>query len=392
MTAVRNGLPIAIAGGGLGGLTAALALSRRGFSVKLFERSDVFKEIGAGVQLGPNVFRVLEKLGLADAVRPFAVFPDDLVMMDSITGEVAARITVKGAFRERFSYPYALIHRADFHAVLLKRCQDCPLIDLHVAQKVVGFVDQLDHVKVQLEKGYVCDAAGLVGADGIWSTVRSHLLNDGPPRRSGFVAYRAVLSAHEMPSAFRINRMTLWAGPRNHLVHYPLRGHELYNLVAAFHSERETEGWNTQGDPRELHERFESVVAPVKEMLQKISNWRMWVLCDRDPVAQWSKGHVTLLGDAAHPMLQYIAQGAGMAIEDALVLAEELDTVSGDCVSAFQSYQARRYVRTGRAQLTSRLYGEFFHAAGAAREVRNEFLRARSEDDALEGLSWLYDN
>jgi salicylate hydroxylase len=392
MTSARDGLPIAIAGGGLGGLTAALALSRRGFRVRLFERSEAFKEIGAGVQLGPNVFRALEKLGLADAVGRVAVFPDDLVMMDSISGEVAARIAVTGAFRQRFSYPYALIHRADLHAVLLDRCNSCPLVDFQVAQKVVGFVDQLDHVTVQLENGQTCDAAGLVGADGIWSTVRTKLLADGPPRRSGFVAYRAVLSADQMPPALRVNRMTLWAGPQSHLVHYPLRGHRLYNLVAAFNSDSDAEDWNTRADSRELHARFQPVVATVKEMLQKISSWRMWALCDRDPVAQWSKGHVTLLGDAAHPMLQYIAQGAGMAIEDALVLAEELDAVSGDCVAAFQAYQGRRYLRTGRAQLTSRLYGEFFHASGAAREVRNEFLRTRSEEDTLDGLSWLYDS
>jgi salicylate hydroxylase len=391
MSFVQDGLPIAIAGGGLGGLTAALALSRQGFLVRLFERAHHFEKIGAGVQLGPNVFRVLESLGIAEDVSCRAVFPDDLVMMDAVSGEVAARISVNGAFKQRFSSPYGLIHRADLHGVLLKHCKACPLIDVQVSQKIVGFVHGADAVTVQFDNGHVCRAAGLVGADGIRSTVRAQLVGDGPPRRSGFVAYRSVLPAEEMPPNLRVNRMTLWAGPKNHLVHYPLRGHQLYTLVAAFQSDRQVEGWSSPGDPRELHDRFEPVVAPVKELLHKVSAWRMWVLCDRDPIAQWSKGRVTLLGDAAHPMLQYVAQGAGMAMEDALTLAEELAAASGDCVAAFKAYQSRRYVRAGRAQLTSRLYGEFFHAAGASREIRNAFLRSHTEEETLDSLSWLYD-
>jgi 3-hydroxybenzoate 6-monooxygenase len=391
MGILQDRLPIVIAGGGLGGLTAALALAQRGFDVRLFERSNTFKEIGAGVQLGPNVFRVFERLGISEAVSCRTVFPDDLVMMDSLTGEVVTSIPVTGTFRRRFSYPYALIHRGDLQAVLLDQCAACSRIDLQTSQKVVGFVDEPEGVTVQFEGGRTCAAAGLVGADGIWSTIRQQLLDDGPPRRSGFVAYRSVLAAEEMPPNLRVNRMTLWAGPKNHLVHYPLRGHALYNVVAAFHSDRHIEGWNSPGDAHELQERFEPVVGIVKEMLNKISTWRMWVLCDRDPIARWSEGHVTLLGDAAHPMLQYLGQGAGMAFEDAAVLADELAAASGECITAFQAYQARRYLRAGRAQLTSRLYGEFFHAVGPSRDIRNVYLRARTEENAFDSLSWLYD-
>jgi 2-polyprenyl-6-methoxyphenol hydroxylase-like FAD-dependent oxidoreductase len=390
MSQSRTNLPIAIAGGGLGGLAAALALSRKCFDVRLFERAEEFEEIGAGVQLGPNVFRVLEQLGIADAVRSFAVFPDDLVMMDSVSGEVAARIPVTGVFQERFGQPYALVHRGDLLGALLRACRACPRIELHASAKVTGFVDRDDRVSVRLHSGETFDAAGLIGADGIRSFVRSKIVGDGPPRHSGFVAYRSLLAADEMPSELRVNRMTLWAGPRCHLVHYPLRGHDCYNFVAAFQSAKRTEEWNTEGDPKELRGRFATAVPVVWQMLERIKSWRMWMLCDRDPIKQWSLGRVTLLGDAAHPMLQYVAQGAGMALEDAVVIADELSAASGDALNAFRAYEQRRYLRTARAQLTSRLYGEFFHAEGATRDVRNEFLRSRTEEDTLAGLNWLY--
>ena len=214
---------------------------------------------------------------------------------------------------------------------------------------------------------------------------------DGPPRKSGYVAYRTVLAAKDVPANLRTNNMTLWAGPNHHLVHYPLRDHGLYNLVAAFRSDHVADGWDTHGDAAVLSRSFEPAVADIKAMLGRIETWRMWVLCDRDPVKDWSSGRVTLLGDAAHPMLQYLGQGAGMTIEDALVLAEEVDHAEGDHVGAFARYAERRHVRAGRAQLMSRLYGEFFHATGASRDIRGEFLRARTEKDAHESMAWLYD-
>jgi salicylate hydroxylase len=185
--------------------------------------------------------------------------------------------------------------------------------------------------------------------------------------------------------------MTLWAGPRHHLVHYPLRGHRLYNLVAAFRSERSAEGWDTSGDTAQLHSHFQDDVPLIKTMLCKIDTWRMWVLCDRDPVKDWSAGRVALLGDAAHPMLQYLGQGAGMAIEDAFVIADEVAAAHDDYAAAFATYQARRYLRAGRAHLTSRISGEFFPAAGPSREIRNQFLGDRTPAEVREGLAWLYD-
>jgi 2-polyprenyl-6-methoxyphenol hydroxylase-like FAD-dependent oxidoreductase len=383
--------PILIAGGGIGGLTAALALSRHGYRVCLIEQAREFKEIGAGIQLGPNAFKMFDRLGITDQINCTAVFPESLLVMDSMTAEEVTRISLGEKFRDRFFYPYALIHRADIHSVLLQACRSSPLITLVTSQKVVRFEDDGDQVVAHTEDGTSFAGAALIGADGLWSTIRATVVGDGPPRVSGHIAYRAVLATEEVPLHLRIPSMTLWAGPRNHLVHYPLRGGELFNLVAVFHSDRYREGWDSAGDPDELKKRFQDVVPDVQTMLGKIESWRMWVLCDREPVKNWSQGRVTLLGDAAHPTLQYLAQGACMAIEDAVVLAEEMDRAAGDHAKAFEAYQDRRYLRTGRVQLTARLYGEFFHAAGASREIRNQFLRERTAEEARESMGWLYD-
>lgn len=384
-------LPIAIAGGGIGGLAAALALSQRGFRVEVFEQAAEFKEIGAGIQLGPNVFKMFDRLGVTEMISRRAVFPDNLVVMDSITGETVLAVPVQGGFRERFRHPYALIHRADLHNVFLEACKSVPGITLIAGRKVTEFDDRGDSVEIETDTGVHHEASALIGADGLWSMVREKMVADGPPRVSGHIAYRAVLPIGEVPEHLRLNNMTLWAGPKNHLVHYPLRGFELFNLVAVFHSDRYVEGWDSRGDPEELHRRFEAVVPDVKTMLEKVNAWRMWVLCDREPSREWSKGRVTVLGDAAHPTLQYLAQGAGMAIEDAVVLAEEVSASEADFARAFRQYQDRRCLRTGRVQLTARLYGEFYHAAGASREIRNQYLRERSGEQTREGMAWLYD-
>jgi 3-hydroxybenzoate 6-monooxygenase len=386
----RISVPVLIAGGGLGGLAAGLALAKAGIPSHVLEHTATFKEIGAGIQLGPNVFKMFDRLGLSDDVLRWAVFPDALVMMDSLTSEEVTRIPVTGPFRERFHYPYALIHRADLHRVLLDHCRQTPLMTLHNNATVVDFVERDDRVTVQTQEGQSFEGRALVGADGMWSRVRERIIGDGAPRISGHIAYRAVLPIEEVPGTYRKNDMILWAGPRNHLVQYPLRGGKLFNLVAVFHSARYEEGWNSYGDTEELHERFAGTCETVQTLLGKIHEWRMWVLCDREPVKEWSRGRVTLLGDAAHPMLQYLAQGAGMAIEDAVVLAQELSQTDADVPLALQNYQRARYLRTGRCQLSARLYGEFFHASGVARELRNDMLGERTPEQAYNGMAWIY--
>jgi len=389
MDKVTQRLPMLIVGGGIGGLAAALALSRKGLRVELIEQAPEFKEIGAGIQLGPNVFRMFDILGLTKGMSALAVFPENLIMMDSITGTEVTRIPVLGEFRKKFKYPYAVIHRADLHRVLLEACRRSDLIKLITSQKIVRLEEPVDRVIAHTETGERYEGCGLIGADGLWSTIRQIVVGDGKPQVAGHVTYRAVLPTSEMPADLRWWSMVIWAGEKVHLVQYPVRGGELFNLVAVFHSSRYEEGWDSFGDPAELHERFAATCEPVRTLLGKIESWRMWVLCDRPPIRSWSHGRITLLGDAAHPMLQYLAQGACMAIEDSVCLANKLEDES-DIPVAFRAYQEARYLRTGRVQIMARVYGEFYHASGVGRELRNLMLGSRTPEQAFESMQWLY--
>lgn len=382
---------VLIAGGGIGGLAAALALARKGWSSKVLEQADELKEIGAGIQLGPNAFHTFDALGISDAVNESAVFPQEIIAMDALSGEQLLRMPVATLFPQRFGKPYGLIHRADLHSVLLKACIETGLVDLQSGCKVVNREDTDSGVIIHTADDQTHDGLALIGADGLWSNVRQSIVNDGAPRVSGHIAYRAVLPLDQVPQANRLDAMVVWMGPRFHLVHYPLRGWDMFNLVAVFHSDRFVEGWDTNGDPEELHLRFAGARPEVLNMLEKIDAWRMWVLCDRDPVSNWTSGKTTLLGDAAHPMLQYLAQGACMAMEDAVCLANHVEQARGQFEKAFESYPQARYLRTTRIQQTARLYGHAYHACGATRDLRNAYLKERTPEQVMEGMAWMYD-
>jgi 2-polyprenyl-6-methoxyphenol hydroxylase-like FAD-dependent oxidoreductase len=389
MAANGSGQPTIIAGGGIGGLTAALALAQKGRAVHVLEQTSELREIGAGIQLGPNVFKMFERLELTEAIDAVAVYPDNLIMIDGLTGEEVTRVPLTG-MRARFGYPYAVIHRGDLYGAILAACRRSNLITLETSRKVAAYQDRGDHVIVTTETDESYEGAAAIGCDGIWSKFRAELIGDGAPRVSGHIAYRAVLPTEEFPREMRRNDVVLWAGPKNHLVHYPLRRGELYNLVAVFHSHRYEEGWNSYGDPAELREHFRHNRPEVRRLLDKIEEWRMWVLCDREPARHWSRGRVALLGDAAHPMLQYLAQGACMAIEDAVELANQVERAGDDLPAAFEAYVDARYLRTARVQVMARVYGEFYHAAGVVRELRNMALGSRTPQEAVESSAWLY--
>src|SRR5262245_26029750 len=381
--------PVLIVGGGIGGLGAALALSRKGISSHVIEQADEFKEIGAGIQLGPNVFRMFEYLGLTEEMCKWVVFPEGLEMRDSITGEVFITLPVDERFWAKYNAPYAVVHRADMLNVIYEACRKSDLIKMTTSQKVIGFDETANGVTVRTEKGDTIAGAALIGCDGLWSTIRQAIVGDGKPVVSGHIAYRAVLPTEEWPKEYRINRMIVWAGEKTHLVHYPMRRGEIFNLVVVFHSDRYEEGWDTYGDPDELHKKFAEKCAPVRMLLQKVNAWKMWVLCDRPPIKEWSKGRVTLLGDAAHPMLQYLAQGGNMALEDAVCLAEQIVAHEGNYEAAFKAYQQLRYLRTARVQMMARVFGQIYHASGVNRELRNKVLREWTEQGGVD-MSWLY--
>jgi salicylate hydroxylase len=380
---------VLIVGGGIAGLGTALALSRKGIPSHVIEQAPEFKEIGAGIQLGPNVFRMFEYLGLTEEMNKWAVFPEGLEFRDSMTGETFVFLPIDHRFHDKYRAPYAVIHRADLLDVIYQACRKSNLIQLTPSQKVVGFAQDDDGVTARTESGQSFRGAALIGCDGLWSTIRGLLVGDGKPVVSGHIAYRAVIPTPDWPKEYRINRMILWGGEKTHLVHYPLRRGELFNLVVVFHSNRYEEGWDTFGDPTELHERFADKCEPVRTLLKKVNAWKMWVLCDRPPIKEWSKGRVTLLGDAAHPMLQYLAQGANMALEDAVCLAEQIAAHGGDYAAAFRKYQALRYLRTARVQLMARVFGQIYHAEGVLRELRNQVLGEWTAQGSLD-MSWLY--
>ena len=387
----KNGsAPILISGGGIGGLITGYALARQGFPVRLFEQSPEFREVGAGIQLGPNIFRVLEKIGLKDAVLADAHQPPAQEMRDALTGKLIVRIPLEEAFFQRFGEPYAVTHRADIHGTFLKACQNSNLVTLETSRRVDSFEDTGKGVAVTLEDGQKAEGRALIGCDGMWSKIRERIVGDGKPRVSGHIAYRAVLKREDVPKDLWRPEVVLWAGPRTHFVHYPLRRGELYNLVAVFHSDHYEEGWNAEGSKDLLWQHFKGQRPEVLRMLERIETWRMWVLCDREPVKNWTQGRVTLLGDAAHPMLQYLAQGACMATEDAVLLAEKARAQPDDLPAAFNAYTQDRYLRTARVQIMARVYGDFYHARGVTAELRDITLSGRTPQQSYDGIAWLY--
>jgi len=383
--------PILITGGGIGGLATALALARKGIATEVFEQAEQFKEVGAGLQVGPNAFRIFEALGLTAEISKLATFPESLTIKDAVTAEQVVQLPVGSNFRQRFGFPYGLMHRADLHEVLLRACRQSGLVQLHTNTKCTAFDDRGAEVRVRMADGSERLGSAFVGADGLWSMVRQAIVGDGEPRLAGHICYRAIVPIEQVPQEMRQNAMALWVGPRMHMVLWPMRQGAFCNVTVVFHSSRFEQGWDSYGDPDELRERIAGTHPRVRDFVHSVQDWRMYVLRDREPVRNWSKGRVTLLGDAAHPMLQYLAQGACMAMEDAVCLADQVARHGGDHAAAFQDYQQQRYLRTTRIQLTARLYGFVFHASDASADLRNQFLQSRTAEQTLESMAWIFD-
>jgi 3-hydroxybenzoate 6-monooxygenase len=380
---------ILIAGGGIGGLGAALALARKGRQVRVLEKASEFGEIGYGIQMGPNVMPMLERLGVLEAMEPSAFYPDALVLADAITGRELTRISLGRAFLERYGYRYFVIHRRDLHGTILQACRAHENVVLEASKGLVRFEEHPGGVTVFCEDGSQYEGAALIGADGLWSPTRAAILNDGPPRLIGHVVYRGVVPTDMIMDRSYIDSMAIYVGHNMHLVQYRLRGGAVMNNVATIVSERFARGEKDFGGPDELEETFSQADPRVRDMLRYVSKDRNWLLHDREPVSNWTRGRATLLGDAAHPTVQYLAQGACMAIEDALVLAAKVAQAGEDYNAAFLAYQKERFYRTARVQLTARIFGHIIHASGGARELRNHLCEKRDPDYPYE-VDWLY--
>ena len=383
------GAEILIAGGGIGGLSAALALARAGRRVRVLEKAGEFGEIGYGIQMGPNIQPMLERLGVARAIEPHAVYPDALVLADGVTGKELTRIALGAAFLSRYKHRYFVIHRRDLHGAILDACQAREEIVLEASRGVVGFNDRGGRVVVACENGAEYEGAALIGADGLWSPTRAAVVGDGAPRMAGHFVYRGVVPTDRIIDRSYLDSMIIYIGPNLHLVQYRLRGGTVMNNVATIASHRFARGEKDYGGPDELEEMFACCDPRVRQMLDYVSKDRNWVLHDRPPVSNWTRGNVTLLGDAAHPMLQYLAQGACMAIEDAVVLGAKVGAAGNDFNRAFLAYQRERFYRTARVQITARVFGDIIHADGGARELRNHLCAQRDPDFPYE-VDWLY--
>ena len=383
--------PILIAGGGIGGLAAAIGLAQKGFASIVLERAPELGEIGAGIQLGPNTFHAFDYLGVGDAARAMAVYIDSLRLMDAMSGDEITRIPLDEKFRARFKNPYAVVHRGDLYGVFLRACQEHKLVDLRTSSEVLDYTLDDGSVTVTLSGGETVTGSALVGADGLWSNIRTHVVGDGHPRVSGHTTYRSVIPVDQMPEDLRWNAATLWAGPKCHIVHYPLSGWKFFNLVVTYHNDAPEPVAGKPVAAEQVHRGFEHINPRARQIIDIGENWKLWVLCDREPVSNWSDGRVTLLGDAAHPMLQYFAAGAGMAMEDAVCLSAEMDAASGDVETAFGAYQAKRTLRTARVQLQSRLIGDhIYHPSGGHAELRNAIMRAKTPADWYDSVEWIY--
>ncbi|WP_439112636.1 3-hydroxybenzoate 6-monooxygenase [Hydrogenophaga sp.] len=391
MSNVQSELPVLVAGGGIGGLAAALALVRQGFKVQVFEQAPEIGEIGAGIQLGPNAFHAFDALGVGDKARGRAVYTDYMVMHDALDETQVGKIETGEAFRARFGNPYAVIHRVDVHKSLLEGAVETGQVafftNTHInkveqdeASKTVTAIDQ---------NGKRWLGQALIGADGGKSVVRAQYVND-PPRVTGHVVYRAVVDKADFPEDLRWNAASLWAGPKCHLVHYPLRGGEQYNVVVTFHS-RQQETWGvTDGSKEEVESYFQGIAPKARQLIELPKTWKRWATADREPIDTWVFGRATLLGDAAHPTTQYMAQGACMAMEDAVTLGEALRVNDNDWEKALPLYQQSRVTRTARIVLSGREMGRLYHAAGVERLVRNSLWKGRTQERFYDAIEWLY--
>jgi salicylate hydroxylase len=383
-----------ISGGGIGGLAAALACAHAGWKVDLLEQSPVFGEVGAGIQLGPNVVKVLKTMGVADALSRVAAFPNHLEVRNATTAERLAVLPLGKTAEQRYGAPYVTIARADMHTLLLEAVRAQGGVDLHLDSRVIGIKQGEQGVAVETVQDQTFEAPLLVGADGLWSTVRKQVVqNDVAPRVTGHLAFRAMLPQSALPASLRTQVVTAWMGPDFHAVHYPVRSGEWLNVVCIVHGKvsGDPQSWDHSANAHELRSRMSLARGALRDLIYAVDQWRLWPLTDRAPMAsaaEHAKGRIALLGDAAHPMRPYLAQGAGMAIEDAAALATSLGELPHQVPQALTRFAHRRWQRNARVQARAIRNGEIYHFKGlqqVGRDIALKLLGARLMD-----VPWLY--
>lgn len=380
---------VIVVGGGIGGLAAATGIAKLGKKVTLLEQAPNFGEVGAGLQVGPNGLRALDALGVLDEVYKLAVFPRRHVFMDALSGKELSAVQFGDSFSERFGYPYIVIHRSDLHSVLLKACQSLDNISFLTNHKLESVEEFADYVELRCENGAVLQAETVIGADGIRSMTRK-LLSLADPVVSQYVAYRFTVPMSEMTINIDWDEKLTWIGPGIHLVQYPVRHKSVINQVAVFKSYKFNENTDDWGTAEELNKMFGDSCSTIKESLKLAENGLVTKLFDIEPLEKWSTKRVTLLGDSAHAMLQYLAQGACQALEDAVCITEKMRANGSNVAKALDEYQQERIPRTAEVQRGARTWGDIKHAEDSVtRLLRNTIMLNRSADD-YQYLDWLY--
>ncbi len=382
---------VLIAGGGIGGLSAALALGRRDWTVHVLERENQFGAIGYGIQLGPNVFAMFDRLGITDAVLAKSIIPDNVWMYDALDGEPIVRIAITDEFKARFSAPYIVIHRVDLHDILMAACKNITTIHLDENADVVSYTDTGEGVRVATADGRDFNGDMLIGADGLRSKIREQMVGSSEPDLIGYVAHRVVVPIDKAPENIPKGDVILWGGPGFHIVNYPLKRDNLFNIVAVFRTDTFSQKGDADSYRAELLATYADAHPTMRDMIAMVDLERRWPIGDRLPSRGWSEGRVVLIGDAAHAALQSLAQGACMAIEDAVILAALIDVADGKFEQAFREFESRRLLRTARVQLEGRyMWNTFYHNEGIEADVRNQIQRARSHADVYRCVEWLY--
>jgi len=385
---------VLVAGGGMGGLAAGLACLRAGWQARLYERTEAFREVGAGIQLGPNASRILIGWGLEEPLRQVAAQPRMLHVRDATSGAEVGTLALGEAFARRYGAPYLTVHRSDLQALLATGAQRAGT-EVHLGSRIGTVLPGTDEVRIEVgdrhDRGDV-----LVGADGVWSEVRDHVCHDGPPRATGHVAYRTLAVQRDLPAALRSDDVTAWLGPRLHVVAYPVRAGELLNVVAVVQGSAlgAAQDWDQAAAVADLMAAMGPLARPLQDLVAAMPGWRLWALHDRPPLRsarQMASGRIALVGDAAHPMRPYLAQGAGMAIEDAAELGRVLAQVKNQpdgVAAALRSYAEQRWQRCAQVQARAERNGRIFHATGPVRWGRDLSLRLLGP--RLLDQPWLY--
>ncbi len=383
-------MTVLISGGGIGGLCAAIALARHGINSHIFEQSEVFSEVGAGIQIGPNGMRILQDWDLGPLLENRGAIPTCVRIRDGLSGAELNHVPLGDYADKRYGAPYKVFHRAELQTALVEKARSLSEIKITTGFRVKNFVENDDKVTIHSLDDLQYEGRLLVGADGLWSRTRRQIFPEITPRFHGKSAWRTLVPIDQVPEPFNQMETGLWMAPNAHLVHYPVRGGQAVNVVAVISESFDQEGWTTTGQSEKLLSHYSRWNNGPRDFLNSIPDWQKWALFDAAPLPHWSQGRVTLLGDAAHPPIPFLAQGGVMAMEDAYCLAHLLNLYGEDYQSAFAAYESQRCERATHVMKTASKLGDIYHMKGAMRLARNFILKQKKPEKLLEGYDWLY--